>query len=478
MPTAREETTRLANLLRREHHALAEFLVALATFDRERRWVELGYSSLFYFLTRELGLPKGPAYYRKTAAELIQRYPEIIEPLRDGRLNLSTITELANVITPENCAEVLPRFFGTSRREAKEVVAELQPVSAPPLRSVVTALPVASASPALLSESPRVMVGVDAPGTSGGSPGAVRPGPLVGIHGSCGSPEEPPACQVSVTDGVPRLALRAEPTRVEPLTAELTRLHVTVSRRLLAKLAAARDALSHSHPGAADDAIIEVGLDLVIDRYRKRRGIGVKPRGIERAANVHLTEAGPSHDSSASPGPALPERSRHVPATVWRAVWDGDQGRCAWPLEGGGVCGSTTRLELDHVDGFALGAETTAAACRLVCGWHNDLDARELYGDGLMNGYTRPNRGEHCSEPVAGYATTTATADHDPEAARFSPLPWRRHASCGAAAWGSRSQTCATSSAAAPHSHRPPRAAAGPGKPTSPQGARRPVATQ
>jgi hypothetical protein len=73
MSTAREDTTRLADLLRREHHALADFLIALAAFDRERRWVELGYSSLFYFLTRELGLPKGPAYYRKTAAELIQR---------------------------------------------------------------------------------------------------------------------------------------------------------------------------------------------------------------------------------------------------------------------------------------------------------------------------------------------------------------------------------------------------------------------
>ena len=32
MTTAREETTHLANLLRREHHTLAEFLVALAGF--------------------------------------------------------------------------------------------------------------------------------------------------------------------------------------------------------------------------------------------------------------------------------------------------------------------------------------------------------------------------------------------------------------------------------------------------------------
>src|SRR5512146_2569346 len=138
MSTAREDTVRLVDLLSREHHALADFLVALATFDRERRWVELGYTSLFYFLTRELGLPNGPAFYRKTAAELLQRFPDLVEPVRDGRLNLSTVVELSKVITPENRGEVVPRFFGASKRGAKEVVAEIRPVPAPALRTVVT----------------------------------------------------------------------------------------------------------------------------------------------------------------------------------------------------------------------------------------------------------------------------------------------------------------------------------------------------
>ncbi len=53
-------STRLADLLRRERAALAEFLLALADFDRERCWVELGHASLFYYLHRELGLSKGP----------------------------------------------------------------------------------------------------------------------------------------------------------------------------------------------------------------------------------------------------------------------------------------------------------------------------------------------------------------------------------------------------------------------------------
>src|SRR5512140_3969122 len=57
---------------------------------------------LFPFLHDRLGLSKAASPYRKTAAGLLQRYPEIIEPLRDGRLCLTTIGQLAKVITPAN----------------------------------------------------------------------------------------------------------------------------------------------------------------------------------------------------------------------------------------------------------------------------------------------------------------------------------------------------------------------------------------
>jgi hypothetical protein len=74
----------LADLLAREHAALADFLVALSDFDRERRWLELGHASLFSFLHRELGLSKGAASYRNAAAALLQRCPGVVAPLRSG----------------------------------------------------------------------------------------------------------------------------------------------------------------------------------------------------------------------------------------------------------------------------------------------------------------------------------------------------------------------------------------------------------
>ena len=111
----------LADLLRREQADMTEFLVALAEFDGRKGWLELGYASLFYFLHRELGLSKGTAHYRKTAAELIRKFPEIVEPLRDGRLCITSIVQVARVLTSDNCREVLPRFFQRSKRDARAV---------------------------------------------------------------------------------------------------------------------------------------------------------------------------------------------------------------------------------------------------------------------------------------------------------------------------------------------------------------------
>ena len=347
MNDTRDLTKRLAELLRREHGSLVDFLVALAEFDRERRWVELGHTSLFYFLHRELGLSKGAAFYRKTAAELIQRYPEVVEPLREGRLCITSVVELAKVITPENRGEVVPRFFHASKREAKAVAAELRPAEAAPHRDVVTALPLAV--PAKAVTRLEVATGHAMPGGA-----LVHPDEPSGEVSAC-PPHSPPSASLQTTRPV---------DEVEPLTAELRRYHFTVSKRFLAKLAAARDALSHSLPGADTEAVLEAALDLLLAANDKKKGLVKKPR----------------------PSPARPSASpRHIPAEVKRAVWARDGGCCRWPLASGGVCGSTTRLELDHIVPLARGGTSTVSNLRVLCDFHNQLAAKQVFGEPWMS---------------------------------------------------------------------------------------------
>ena len=154
LPDARAGRDQLARLLSREHAAAAAFLVALSDFDRRRGWEALGHANLFAFLTRELRLSRSGAFFRLSAARLVARFPAVLAALEDGHLCLTSVAALARVLTEENQAEVLPRFFGCSSREANEVAAALAPRPDPARRTVVTAVePPAKACPAGVVQS-------------------------------------------------------------------------------------------------------------------------------------------------------------------------------------------------------------------------------------------------------------------------------------------------------------------------------------
>jgi 5-methylcytosine-specific restriction endonuclease McrA len=350
MDTARALTENLAALLRREHDALAEFLVALAAFDRDRVWVQLGYPSLFDFLHRELRLSRSAAHYRKVAAQLIQQVPAVVEPLRQGRLCMTSVVEAARVVTAENCETVLPQFFGLSRREAMEVVAALQPHPAPPTRTVVTSFRAASHTTAAREAA--------------GAPSL----PCAPAGEVTSRPDDSPG-ELARREGPPAFAPLPPPLEVVPLSAEKRRVHITLSKSFLDKLAAATDALSQARPGATPEEVLEAGLDLVLAQASKRRALVEKPRKSR-----------------------APSKSDRIPAEVRRAVWSRDGGGCQWPIESGGVCGCTRHVEYDHVQPIALGGTSTMENVRLLCKRHNLLAARLALGDRCMDRYTRDPR--------------------------------------------------------------------------------------
>ena len=336
---------------------MADFLLALADFDRQKRWRDLGHTSLFYFLHRELRLSKGAAQNRKTAAELIQAFPEVEAALRRGDLCLSTVNEVAKVLTPESCREVLPRFFGLSRREAEEVVVALRPAEVVPMREVVTVVRPAAPAPRAVAEQAALRAAAAA-----SIPLAVHMGePAPAVH------LDEPAAPALVLAPAPRAVPLPPRESVELLDTERARWHVTVSRRFLEKLEAARDALGHACPEGSAEEILERGLDLVLAQHAKRNGLVDKPRETRR--------------------PARPDT---IPAEVKREVRRRAGGRCEWVFESGERCDCRRRLEYDHIDPVALGGAASVERVRLLCKPHNLLAARRIFGDAVMDRYMGP----------------------------------------------------------------------------------------
>jgi len=271
MTNAREASNRISSLLQDERSCLADFLVALAGFDAERGWAELGYRSLHQYLERELKLSGGPAFYRVTAARLLQKIPSVVEPLRSGELCLTAVHAVSQVLTPDNERELLPRFFGLSRERAEELVAELRPAANVPVREVVTACTAMAAAP--VASSHGSAPSADARRTDDETLALTV---AVPDRTSPVRSERVPATAPAVV----ATATARERDEIEPLTGELRRLHTTVSKKFLAKLQAARDALSHSIPDGDTEAVLSAALDLLLEKAAKRRGLVEKPRPL------------------------------------------------------------------------------------------------------------------------------------------------------------------------------------------------------
>ena len=115
--------------------------------------------------------------------------------------------------------------------------------------------------------------------------------------------------------------------------------------------------------------VLEVGLDLILQRHAQRRGITERPR-IARP--------------SSSP--------EYVSAHVKAAVTKRDNGECQFPLDGGGICGSKRDLQFDHIRPRAMGGPGTVENVRLLCAYHNAVAARATLGNEVMDAYTQRGR--------------------------------------------------------------------------------------
>jgi 5-methylcytosine-specific restriction endonuclease McrA len=326
-------TARLYDLRLQERALLVEFLEYLAEVERRELHVTAGYTSVFTFLVGFLGYSNATAYRRSHAARLLARFPAIRAYLADGRLGLTTLVLLREVLDEASHRTTLDRAAGKSEDEVKAIVASIRPRSAP--RDELRKLPPPRPVPALTSTfTPEVLA---------------LPGPA-------------PASAPTSTPEVP--APPPPAARLEPISEELRVLRVTVGREFVADLHAVRDALSHQIPDGNLARVLHECLRRVRRDLARRR-----EAATDRPAR---TKARPA----ASGGPT----GRHVPAAVRREVFARDGGRCTFVGTDGHVCGSTAQVEVHHIHPHARGGPATAANLTLCCRTHNAHLAERDFG--------------------------------------------------------------------------------------------------
>lgn len=168
-----------------------------------------------------------------------------------------------------------------------------------------------------------------------------------------------PASRTPAIELRPAGVRRDPPTVLVPIAPARFRVQFTAGTELEAKFTRAKALLRHQVPNGDLAEIVDRAMTLLLaDLERKRCARTESPR--EQKAAKHS--------------------SRHIPAAVRRAVWQRDQGRCAFIDTEGRRCGSCEALELDHVVPFARGGDHTVENLRLLCQSHNGYKAELDYG--------------------------------------------------------------------------------------------------
>ena len=326
---------RLGELAGHEREVQVEFLLHLAEFDARRAWAEAGYRSLWDYLLRVVHLREGAAFRRIAAMRVVRRLPVVAEAVRDGRLCLSTVAVLEQLLTEQNVGELVARAAFLTKAEVQRLAVTLQPRTAP--KDGLRLLPSRKAEP-------RETRPVEEQSTPSASVAAAPPAPAV-----------------------LQLAPPSSRATLEPVTADTYSLRVTVDAALQKDIEELKALLSHKIPKGDVTAVVREAIQCALEKHRKRKGASEPTR--KRKSPV-----------AAKPAKKTGCGRQPISAAVRREVWKRDEGRCTWRGPDGQRCGNTWQVELDHIRPAALGGPSTVENLRILCRAHNALSAEHAFG--------------------------------------------------------------------------------------------------
>jgi 5-methylcytosine-specific restriction endonuclease McrA len=305
-----------------EREVTVRLIEVLGEVDARRLFLAEGCSSLFTYCTQVLHMSEHAAYGRIEAARAARRWPILLELLADGSLHLTAVTLLSRHLTTENHQELFTAARHKSKRQIEEIVATLRPQPAVP--ATVRKVP------------------------------APRPSSEEGYMLKSAGAAAPTAGPLSVLESPGRLPVPpTRPSDVKPLAPERYKLQCTISRETYGKLREALDLLRHRSSEGDMATIVDRALTLLLRELHNTKHSAVDRPHAEVRKGSH---------------------GRHIPATVKRAVWERDEGQCAF-IGGAGRCTERGFLEYHHVVPFADGGATTAENLQLRCHAHNQYEA-------------------------------------------------------------------------------------------------------
>ena len=319
---------KLKQLVASERRITAEIIAHIQEIDQKKIFAQLGYPSLFAFLTEHIGYAAASAQRRIEAARLLSAVPEVKNEIKSGALNLSQVALVAQAVRQK--IKEMPEV--QIKAEDKKVL--LQSIKNQNLQ----------ASQKIISQTldleikalDRKVVQKDE---------SVR----MGITFS--------KDQMDLFNRVKGLISHVNPSATAAEVFEYL----------------AKDYLKRKDPmqgGAKYRGKIKTVSVTEVKGSSKYKIVS----GSEVIYNTKLNAVSVAEMKNEPSVKSQPNKNKrkHIPISIKRIVWKRDEGKCQHKNNTTGkICGSNYLLEFDHIKRFRLGGEDSSQNLRLLCKAHN-----------------------------------------------------------------------------------------------------------
>lgn len=113
----------------------ADLIEILQQIEAHRVYLRRGHSSLFAYVTGELGISENAAYTLITVARKAREVPALKDRIRSGSLTISNARRVATVVTPQNQNEWIEKASQLSARQLEKEIAKVKPEKTVPERA-------------------------------------------------------------------------------------------------------------------------------------------------------------------------------------------------------------------------------------------------------------------------------------------------------------------------------------------------------
>jgi hypothetical protein len=134
--TAHTANEIFARTVRSERKITAQVLKMILDFDDHKYHIELGFSSLFEWLTKAHGYDEGSANRRIQSAKAMRAVPEVEQKLQDGKTTMTNLVKAQSIfrhvgqMSKEEKREVIESIEGQTTAEATKTLFKMFPEAA------------------------------------------------------------------------------------------------------------------------------------------------------------------------------------------------------------------------------------------------------------------------------------------------------------------------------------------------------------